>query len=88
MTDYTRLIQDQFGNACRITLIDGSYNTNINDISNAYIDISYTDLYSISGERYILDHSLTSLTQMKNTNDGSFNLYNNLLESIDLSYNN
>ena len=81
MTDYTRLIQDQFGNACRITLIDGSYNTDIdnsyNYINNACIDISYTDLYSISGERYILDDSLTSLTQMQNTNDENFTLYNN-----------
>lgn len=83
MTDYTRLIQDQSGNACRITLIDGSYNTDINDISNACIDISYTDLYSISGERYILDDTLTSLTQMKNNvDDISFNLY----ELVDGSY--
>lgn len=44
MTDYTILIQDQSGNACRITLIDGSYITYIiNNISNACIDISYTD---------------------------------------------
>lgn len=77
MTDYTRLIQDQFGNACCISLIDGSYNTDINDINNACIDITYTDLYSISGEKYILDHSLTSLTQMENINGGNFTLYNN-----------
>lgn len=89
MTEYTRLIQDQLGNTCRITLIDNSYNTDINDnyISNANIDISYTDLYSISGERYILNHSLTSLTQMKNTNNGNFTLYNNS-EIIDLPSNN
>ena len=87
MTEYTRLIQDQSGNACCITLIDGSYNTDI-DNSNNYINgtnnnIVYTNLYSISGERYILDHSLTSLTQMKNTvGDNSFNLY----KLLDASY--
>ena len=87
MTEYTKLIQDQSGNACRIILIDGSYNTDIdnsnNYINNANTDISYINLYSISGERYILDISSTSLTQMENTvGDNSFNLY----KLVDASY--
>lgn len=90
MTEYTRLIQDQLGNTCRITLIDNSYNTDINDnyISNANIDIIYTNLYSISGEKYILNNSFNSLTQMKNTNNETFTLYDESNQTIDLNVNN